>query len=85
MNEEYIVRPYDSEREVCEEVVKKPKGTSQKARRTQGHGLGMIGDAIKNAGGDVKTIFGHLSDVNLSGSGRRVPALLGFILRLEAA
>ena len=35
MNKKYIVRLSDAERRVCEEVVKKLKGTSQKVRRAQ--------------------------------------------------
>jgi len=35
MNKKYIVRLTDAERRVCEEVVKKLKGTSQKVRRAQ--------------------------------------------------
>jgi hypothetical protein len=35
MNKKYIVRLADSEREDCEQVVKKLKGTSQKVRRAQ--------------------------------------------------
>ena len=33
MNKKYIVRLSDEERQVCQEVVKKLKGTSQKVRR----------------------------------------------------
>ena len=35
MNKKYIVRLSDQERQVCQEVVKKLKGTSQKVRRAQ--------------------------------------------------
>jgi hypothetical protein len=35
MNKKYLVRLSDAERRVCEEVVKKLKGTSQKVRRAQ--------------------------------------------------
>ena len=35
MNKKYIVRLSDAERRVCDEVVKKLKGTSQKVRRAQ--------------------------------------------------
>jgi hypothetical protein len=35
MNKKYIVRLSDEERQVCQEVVKKLKGTSQKVRRAQ--------------------------------------------------
>ena len=35
MNKKYIVRLSDAERRVCQEVVKKLKGTSQKVRRAQ--------------------------------------------------
>ncbi len=35
MNKKYVVRLTDTERRVCEEVVKKLKGTSQKVRRAQ--------------------------------------------------
>lgn len=35
MNKKYIVRLSDQEREVCEDVVKRLKGTSQKVRRAQ--------------------------------------------------
>ncbi len=35
MNKKYIVRLSDEERQVCENVVKKLKGTSQKVRRAQ--------------------------------------------------
>jgi hypothetical protein len=35
MNKKYIVRLLDEEREVCQDVVKKLKGTSQKVRRAQ--------------------------------------------------
>ena len=35
MNKRYIVRLSDEERQVCQEVVKKLKGTSQKVRRAQ--------------------------------------------------
>ena len=35
MNKKFIVRLCDAERRVCEEVVKKLKGTSQKVRRAQ--------------------------------------------------
>ena len=35
MNKRYIVRLSDEEREVCQDVVKKLKGTSQKVRRAQ--------------------------------------------------
>lgn len=35
MNKKYIVRLADEERGVCQEVVKKLKGTSQKVRRAQ--------------------------------------------------
>ena len=35
MNKKYIVRLSDAERRVCEELVKKLKGTSQKVRRAQ--------------------------------------------------
>jgi hypothetical protein len=35
MNKKYIVRLCEQERQVCEEVVKKLKGTSQKVRRAQ--------------------------------------------------
>ena len=35
MNKKYIVRLSDEERQVCQEVVKKLKGTSQKVRRSQ--------------------------------------------------
>jgi hypothetical protein len=35
MNKKYIVRLSDQERHVCQEVVKKLKGTSQKVRRAQ--------------------------------------------------
>ena len=35
MNKKYIVRLSEAERQVCEEVVKKLKGTSQKLRRAQ--------------------------------------------------
>ena len=35
MNKKYIVRLSDEEREVCQDVVKKLKGTSQKVRRAQ--------------------------------------------------
>lgn len=35
MQKKYIVRLTDSEREVCNEVVRKLKGTSQKVRRAQ--------------------------------------------------
>ena len=35
MNQKYIVRLSDAERRVCDEVVKKLKGTSQKVRRAQ--------------------------------------------------
>jgi hypothetical protein len=35
MNKKYIVRLTDEERQVCTEVIKKLKGTSQKVRRAQ--------------------------------------------------
>src|SRR5258706_10144861 len=35
MNKKYIVRLSDEERQVCQEVAKKLKGTSQKVRRAQ--------------------------------------------------
>ena len=35
MNKKYIVRLSDEERQVCQQVVKKLKGTSQKVRRAQ--------------------------------------------------
>jgi hypothetical protein len=35
MNKKYIVRLSDEERQVCQEIVKKLKGTSQKVRRAQ--------------------------------------------------
>jgi hypothetical protein len=35
MYKKYIVRLSDEERRVCREVVKKPKGSSQKVRRAQ--------------------------------------------------
>jgi hypothetical protein len=35
MNKKYIVRLSEEERQVCQEVVKKLKGTSQKVRRAQ--------------------------------------------------
>ena len=35
MNKRFIVRLCDEERQVCQEVVKKLKGTSQKVRRAQ--------------------------------------------------
>lgn len=35
MNKKYLVRLSDAERRVCEDVVKKLKGTSQKVRRAQ--------------------------------------------------
>lgn len=35
MNKKYIVRLSDAERRVCDNVVKKSKGSSQKARRAQ--------------------------------------------------
>ena len=35
MNKKYIVRLSDAERRVCQEIVKKLKGTSQKVRRAQ--------------------------------------------------
>lgn len=35
MNKKYIVRLSEQERQVCQEVVKKLKGTSQKVRRAQ--------------------------------------------------
>ena len=35
MNKKYIVRLSDEERKVCQDVVKKLKGTSQKVRRAQ--------------------------------------------------
>lgn len=35
MNKKYVVRLSDEERRVCQEVVKKLKGTSQKVRRAQ--------------------------------------------------
>jgi hypothetical protein len=35
MNKKYIVRLSDQERQVCQEVVKKLQGTSQKVRRAQ--------------------------------------------------
>ena len=35
MNKKYVVRLSDAERRVCDEVVKKLKGTSQKVRRAQ--------------------------------------------------
>ena len=35
MNKKYIVRLSDAEREVCENIVKKLKGSSQKLRRAQ--------------------------------------------------
>ena len=35
MNKKYIVRLSDEERQVCQDVVKKLKGTSQKVRRAQ--------------------------------------------------
>ena len=35
MNKKYIVRLSDEERQVCQEVIKKLKGTSQKVRRAQ--------------------------------------------------
>jgi len=35
MNKKYIVRLSDEERNVCQDVVKKLKGTSQKVRRAQ--------------------------------------------------
>ncbi len=35
MNKKYIVRLSDRERQVCQDVVKKLKGTSQKVRRAQ--------------------------------------------------
>jgi len=35
MNKKYVVRLTDAERRVCDEVVKKLKGTSQKVRRAQ--------------------------------------------------
>ena len=35
MNKKYIVRLLDEERQVCKDVIKKLKGTSQKVRRAQ--------------------------------------------------
>ncbi len=35
MNKKYIVRLSDEERQVCQEVIKNLKGTSQKVRRAQ--------------------------------------------------
>ncbi len=35
MNKKYIVRLSDEERQVCKDVIKKLKGTSQKVRRAQ--------------------------------------------------
>ena len=35
MNKKYLVRLSDAERRVCEDVVKKLKGTSQKVLRAQ--------------------------------------------------
>lgn len=35
MNKKYIVRLSDEERGVCQEIVKRPKGSSEKVKRTQ--------------------------------------------------
>lgn len=35
MNKKYVVRPSDSERDTCQEIIKNLKGSSQKCRRAQ--------------------------------------------------
>ena len=57
VNKKYIVRLTDAERRVCDEVVKKLKGTSQKVRRAQillkadADGLGWTDETICQAYG----------------------------------
>ena len=57
MNKKYIVRLSDAERQVCQDVVKKLKGTSQKVRRAQvllkadAEGPGWIDEQICEAYG----------------------------------
>ena len=63
MNKKYIVRLSDAERRVCEEIVKKLKGSSQKFRRAQmllkadADGPGWTDEKICEAfGGRVQTV-----------------------------
>lgn len=51
MNKKYVVRLSDAEREVCQEIIKKLKGSSQKFRRAQ---ILLKADADGPAWPDIK-------------------------------
>ena len=80
MNKKYIVRLSDAERRVCEEVVKKLKGTSQKVRRAQ---LLLKADADGPRWSDEKICEAYGCRVQTVENVRKRFVLEGFELALD--
>jgi hypothetical protein len=80
MYKKYIVRLSDEERAVCQEVIKKLKGSSQKARRAQ---ILLKADADRSAWPDAKIAEAYNCRVQTIENVRKRLVTEGFELALE--